>query len=92
MYYAQSVEGSITQFKEYQEMVLKFTNMPIEERSIPGEQVKSKAKDALNIVKKYFDDKTKTVWIQRGKCNLRYISEEEVKYLLGVWNSWLGTF
>lgn len=61
VYYAQSVEGSTTHYKQNQEIVLKFTNTPIEERSIPGEQVKSKAEEALNIVKKYFNDKTKTV-------------------------------
>ena len=61
VYYAQPVEGSTVHHEENQATVMKYVNMPINERSIPGEQVKSKAKEALSVIKKYLNDETNKV-------------------------------
>ena len=36
--------------------LLKFVTTSIDERSIPGEQVESKAKEALDVIEKYLND------------------------------------
>lgn len=61
VYYAQPVEGSTDHQEENQATVLKFVTTSIDERSIPGEQVESKAKEALDVIKKYLNADTKKV-------------------------------
>lgn len=61
VYYAQPVEGSTNHHEENQATVLKFLATSIDKRSIPGEQVESKAKEALDVIKKYLNDDTKKV-------------------------------
>jgi len=61
VYYAQPVEGSTDHHQENQATILKFVNTPIDNRSIPGEQVKSKAKEALSVIEKYLNEETKKV-------------------------------
>jgi len=56
VYYAHPVEGSTDHLKENQATILKFVNTPIDKRSIPGEQVKSKAKEALSVIEKYLNE------------------------------------
>lgn len=53
MYYAQPVEGSTNHHEENQAAVLKFVATSIDKRSIPGEQVESRAKDAMDVIKRY---------------------------------------
>lgn len=55
VYYAHSVdEDNDPLLGSYQSTILEFVNTPIDNRSIPGEQVKSKAEEAFNVIKKYF--------------------------------------
>ena len=61
MYYAQPVEGSTSHHEENQAIVLQFVTTSIDKRSILGEQVESKAKDAMDVIKKYLNDDTKKV-------------------------------
>lgn len=61
VYYAQPVKGSTDHHEENQAAVLKFVTTSIDKRSIPGEQVESKAKDALDVIKRYLNDETKRV-------------------------------
>ena len=71
MYYAQPVEGSTNHHEENQAEVFKFVATSIDKRSIPGEQVESKAKDAMDVIKRYLNDETKKVWSNGGaKCFL----------------------
>ncbi|XP_078357779.1 guanine deaminase-like [Oculina patagonica] len=53
VYYAHPVKGSTNQHEEFTETILKFVTTSINERSIPGEQVESKAGEALDAIKKY---------------------------------------
>ncbi|XP_078357778.1 guanine deaminase-like [Oculina patagonica] len=61
VYYAQPVKGSTNHHDENQATVLKFVTTSIDERSIPGEQVESKSKEALDAIKKYLNADTKKV-------------------------------
>ena len=61
MYYAQPVKGSTDHHQENQAAVLQFVATSIDKRSTPGEQVESKAKDAMDVIKRYLNDETKKV-------------------------------
>jgi len=61
VYYAQPVEGSTKHHEENQATVFQFVVTSIDKRSIPGEQVESKAKDAMDVIKNYLNDDTKKV-------------------------------
>ncbi|XP_022791872.1 uncharacterized protein LOC111331104 isoform X2 [Stylophora pistillata] len=61
VFYAQPVKGSTVHHEENQEEVFNFVATPIDKRSIPGEQIESKAKEALDIIEKYLTDHTKKV-------------------------------
>ncbi|KAJ7328538.1 hypothetical protein OS493_024454 [Desmophyllum pertusum] len=55
VYYAQPIKGSTDAQQEIGTTVLNFVTTSIDERSIPGEQVESKAKEALDVIVKYMD-------------------------------------
>lgn len=61
VFYAQPVKGSTVHHEENQKEVFNFVATPIDKRSIPGEQIESKAKEALDIIEKYLTDHTKKV-------------------------------
>lgn len=61
VYYAQPVKGSTVHHEENQAQVLNFVVTPIDKRSIPGEQIESKARKAFDIIEKYLTDDTKKV-------------------------------
>lgn len=76
MYYAQPVKGSTVHHEENQAQVLNFVVTPIDKRSIPGEQIESKAKKAFDIIEKYLTDDTKKVWENVMEKNLPPLDSE----------------
>ena len=67
MYYAQPLKGSTAVYEEGLGELLEFVHTPVDERSIPGEQVKSKTKEAMSVVSKYLNDNTEVVYGKRSK-------------------------